>query len=133
MTPKLTALNTHTYLSPKSRYYNALRCWHKQFLISLWGCGAPHDKPPCPACILGMTLRSGAGVANSTGFIDPGIFNTAKITGLAPGTRYYYIYGDEVSNSKHVSTGTVSCGLKPFLGRAAPSQTGMVELSQCLG
>ncbi|KAK9845224.1 hypothetical protein WJX81_000461 [Elliptochloris bilobata] len=35
------------------------------------------------------------GVANSTGFIDPGILNTAKMAGLAPDTRYFYIYGDE--------------------------------------
>jgi hypothetical protein len=37
-----------------------------------------------------------AGVANSTGFIDPGILNTAVMTGLAPDTRYFYVYGDEV-------------------------------------
>lgn len=41
----------------------------------------------------------GAGVANSTGFIEPGIYNTARMAGLMPGTRYYYIYGDEVINS----------------------------------
>ena len=56
----------------------------------------------CPACTCASWLThrvqpAGAGVANSTGFIDPGIFNTAKMTGLAPGIRYFYIYGDEVT------------------------------------
>lgn len=37
------------------------------------------------------------GVANSTGFIDPGMFHTAKLTGLQPSTEYLYSYGDKVS------------------------------------
>lgn len=36
------------------------------------------------------------GVANSTGFIDPGWFHTAKLTGLQPLTEYIYSCGDEV-------------------------------------
>lgn len=36
------------------------------------------------------------GVANSTGYINPGLFHTAKMSGLAPNTRYFYAYGDEV-------------------------------------
>ena len=79
------------------------------------------------------TPRCGAGVANSTGFIDPGIYNTAKMTGLAPGTRYYYIYGDEVIKLEHVCTGTIICGLRACLHRAAPLQTGMAQLSHCPG
>lgn len=43
------------------------------------------------------------GVANSTGFIDPGWFHTAKLTGLQPSTEYTYFYGDEVRC--HVSAG----------------------------
>lgn len=35
------------------------------------------------------------GVANSTGFINPGWFHTAKMTGLQPSTEYLYSYGDE--------------------------------------
>ena len=36
------------------------------------------------------------GVAKSTGYINPGIFHTAKLTGLQPSTEYLYSYGDEV-------------------------------------
>ena len=36
------------------------------------------------------------GVANSTGFINPGWFHTAKLRGLQPSTEYLYSYGDEV-------------------------------------
>ncbi len=36
------------------------------------------------------------GVANSTGYINPGLFHTAKMSGLAPDTRYFYAYGNEV-------------------------------------
>lgn len=36
------------------------------------------------------------GVANSTGYINPGLFHTAKMSDLQPDTRYYYAYGDEV-------------------------------------
>ena len=36
------------------------------------------------------------GVANSTGFLDPGLFHTAMLTGLQHDTTYYYVYGDEV-------------------------------------
>ena len=36
------------------------------------------------------------GVANSTGYINPGMFHTAKLTGLQPSTDYLYSYGDEV-------------------------------------
>ena len=35
--------------------------------------------------------------ANSTGFVNPGAINRVLLTGLAPSTRYYYIYGDAVS------------------------------------
>ncbi|CAL8470701.1 g10243 [Coccomyxa elongata] len=35
------------------------------------------------------------GVANSTGYINPGLFHTAKMNDLQPDTRYYYAYGDE--------------------------------------
>ena len=34
--------------------------------------------------------------ATTTGWIDPGFTNNAIMTGLQPGTRYYYAYGDEV-------------------------------------
>ena len=37
------------------------------------------------------------GVANSTGFIDPGQFHTARLIGLRPSTEYLYSYGDEAS------------------------------------
>ena len=36
------------------------------------------------------------GVANSTGFIHPGWFHTATLSGLQPSTEYLYSYGDEV-------------------------------------
>ena len=36
------------------------------------------------------------GVANSTGYINPGWFHTAKLTGLQPSTEYQYSFGDEV-------------------------------------
>ena len=36
------------------------------------------------------------GVANSTGFMNPGLFHTAALTGLQPDTAYFYVYGDEV-------------------------------------
>lgn len=36
------------------------------------------------------------GVANSTGFINPGLFHTAKMSGLAPDTQYFYAYGSPV-------------------------------------
>jgi hypothetical protein len=36
------------------------------------------------------------GVANSTGFLDPGLFHSAVLTGLAPDQEYFYVYGDEV-------------------------------------
>jgi hypothetical protein len=36
------------------------------------------------------------GVANSTGFLDPGLFHTAILTGLQPDTTYFYSYGNEV-------------------------------------
>ena len=35
--------------------------------------------------------------ANSTGWVDPGWLNYAALTGLQPGTRYYYAVGDPVS------------------------------------
>ena len=38
------------------------------------------------------------GVANSTGFIDPGQFHTARLTGLQPSMEYLYSYGDEASS-----------------------------------
>lgn len=34
--------------------------------------------------------------ANSTGWVDPGVFHSAVLEGLQPGMRYYYIVGDEV-------------------------------------
>lgn len=37
------------------------------------------------------------GVANSTGYINPGLFHTAKMDKLMPDTRYFYVYGDEVN------------------------------------
>ena len=36
------------------------------------------------------------GVANSTGFLNPGLFHTAVLTGLEPDQEYFYLYGDEV-------------------------------------
>ncbi|CAD7698428.1 unnamed protein product, partial [Ostreobium quekettii] len=36
------------------------------------------------------------GHAATVGWIDPGLFHTAVMTGLEPGRRYYYTYGDEV-------------------------------------
>jgi hypothetical protein len=36
--------------------------------------------------------------ANSTGWVDPGWLNYAALTGLQPGTRYYYTVGDPVSH-----------------------------------
>ena len=35
--------------------------------------------------------------ANASGWSDPGLLHQALLTGLQPGTRYYYIVGDPVS------------------------------------
>ena len=40
--------------------------------------------------------------ANSTGWVDPGWLNYAALTGLQPGTRYYYAVGDPVSQHPSV-------------------------------
>lgn len=34
--------------------------------------------------------------ANSSGWMDPGLLHVAKLTGLVPGSRYYYRFGDKV-------------------------------------
>ena len=34
--------------------------------------------------------------ATTDGWMDPGLLHAAVLTGLHPGTRYYYIYGDPV-------------------------------------
>lgn len=34
--------------------------------------------------------------ANSVGWLDPGLIHVAKLTGLKPGRRYYYRFGDKV-------------------------------------
>jgi hypothetical protein len=57
------------------------------------------------------------GVANSTGFINPGLFHTAKMTGLAPDTQYFYSYGSPVraclSSMQHQLHGAhATCDLK---------------------
>ena len=44
------------------------------------------------------------GVANSTGYINPGLFHTAKMSGLQPDTRHFYAYGDEVISGSVVPT-----------------------------
>lgn len=38
-----------------------------------------------------------SGLSQGTGYFDPGSIHTANMTGLAPSTRYYYIYGSDVS------------------------------------
>ena len=38
-----------------------------------------------------------SGIAQGTGYFDPGSIHTANMTGLTPSTRYYYIYGSDVS------------------------------------
>jgi len=35
--------------------------------------------------------------ATTVGWVDPGTFHVAKLTGLQPGQRYYYTCGSEVS------------------------------------
>jgi len=40
-----------------------------------------------------------SGIAQGTGYFDPGSIHTANMTGLTPSTRYYYIYGSDVSLS----------------------------------
>ena len=40
--------------------------------------------------------------ANAQGWLDPGTFHKAVMTGLQPGQRHYYIYGDEVSHEDHL-------------------------------
>ena len=37
------------------------------------------------------------GVANSTGYINPGQLHMATLTGLQPSAEYLYVYGDEAS------------------------------------
>ena len=37
------------------------------------------------------------GVANSTGYIFPGVFHRASLSGLEPGTQYFYTFGSNVS------------------------------------
>ena len=39
-----------------------------------------------------------SGIAQGTGYFDPGSIHTANMTGLTPVTRYYYIYGSDVSH-----------------------------------
>lgn len=39
------------------------------------------------------------GPAVAEGWMDPGLLHQARMTGLQPGKRYYYVYGDEVSKS----------------------------------
>ena len=39
-----------------------------------------------------------SGIAQGTGYFDPGSIHTANMTGLTPATRYYYIYGSDVSD-----------------------------------
>lgn len=59
--------------------------------VLIVGCGAVRSS--------GSSLTKvhrNAGVANSTGFINPGVFNTALMTGLNSSTRYFYMFGDEV-------------------------------------
>ena len=34
--------------------------------------------------------------ANTTGWVEPGLLHGAVMAGLAPSTRYYYRYGDQV-------------------------------------
>ena len=38
------------------------------------------------------------GTVQGTGYFDPGSIHTANMTGLTPSTRYYYIYGSDVSH-----------------------------------
>ena len=38
------------------------------------------------------------GIATGTGYFNPGSIHTANMTGLTPATRYYYIYGSDVSS-----------------------------------
>lgn len=38
------------------------------------------------------------GPVQGTGYFDPGSIHTANMTGLTPSTRYYYIYGSDVSH-----------------------------------
>jgi hypothetical protein len=37
--------------------------------------------------------------ANSTGWLHPGVFHSAVLEGLEPGTQYYYVVGDEVRDN----------------------------------
>ena len=103
--PKPTDLNTCTFawLGLENRIQVQAHLYLEESM-GLWG---TLHTPTMPSSHLRQDPRAGAGVANSTGFIDPGIYNTAKMTGLAPGTRYYYIYGDEVIILEHVRSGTI--------------------------
>lgn len=47
--------------------------------------------------------------ANSTGWVDPGWLNYAALTGLQPGTRYYYAVGDPVSHHWFSACSVGSC------------------------
>ena len=38
-----------------------------------------------------------SGLVQGTGYFDPGSIHTANMTGLEPSTRYFYIYGSDVS------------------------------------
>ena len=38
------------------------------------------------------------GIAQGTGYFDLGSIHTANMTGLEPATRYFYIYGSDVSS-----------------------------------
>lgn len=38
-----------------------------------------------------------SGLVQGTGFFDPGSIHTANMTSLEPSTRYFYIYGSDVS------------------------------------
>ena len=62
-----------------------------------WGSGAPAN-----SSTYGREDLCG-GVANSTGFLDPGFFHTAVMTELEPDTTYYYVYGEPVKPSSHLS------------------------------
>lgn len=57
------------------------------------------------------------GVANSTGYINPGWFHTAKLTGLQPSTDYLYSYGDEVHPPAWIPPGVPVSDAEPPVTR----------------